>query len=241
MHLLTRTFDDGQGPKELSQCCWPSPHLGELRLMCTEVVSLPRVANRCTYSTRSKPTSSGSPPRITTPHRMLSRKAIKDLDCKVSLTETPRRRLGRQVTLRRDKKLWELSFPYSAPQRHPPAPINPNLHLIPRTNPPLRLKISTNLPTSSRTLSHSSIRKHHWVGIHTQYQPSKSLLLIHPILSDLPLRRLRLRVVAVSPGVARRQSTRIIRLGSVRVESSSQTLHQTPGRKSCRPMSHLVS
>jgi len=209
--------------------------------MCTKVVSLPRVANRCMYSTRSKPTSSGLPPRITTPHRMRSRKVINDLDCKASLTEMPRRRLGRQVTLRREKKLWELSFPFSAPPRHPPAPIKPNVHLIPRTNPPLRLKISTNLPTSSRTLSHSSIAKHHWVGIHTQYQSSKSLLLIHQILSDLPLRRLRLRVVAVSPGVARRQSTRIARLGSVRVESFSQTLHQTPGRRSWRPMSLLVS
>ena len=147
--------------------------------MCTVAAGLPRVVNSGTNVTRTNPTSSESPSRITTPHQMLSRKAIKELHRRIPLTEVPRRRLGRQAFLRSDQTLGRLTSPHPAPPAHSPAPRIPPSHLFPRTQLPLRLEPSTlepstNLPTSPNISTHSSLTQHHRVGIRTLHRSSKS-------------------------------------------------------------------
>ena len=68
---------------------------------------------------------------------------------------------------------------FSAPStpRHLPASRVPPLHLLSRAEPPPRFKTSANILTSPKTLTHSSLTYHHWVGIHSvQVQ----VVTIHP-------------------------------------------------------------
>ena len=176
--------------------------------MYTKAADLLRIVNSRTYITRFNPTSSEFLPRITTSHQILSRKAIKELYRRIPLTGIPHRRLGKQPILRRDQKLWKHPFRHAAPPRHPPTPLDCLFHLFSRAEPPHQFKTSVNLPTLPKTLTRSSLTQHHWVGIRTQYQSPKSCLLTHQIPWILPLRRVRLRVVALSPTVARPPSTR---------------------------------
>ena len=128
-----------------------------------------RVTNSCMHLTGCNPTRSQLPSQITMSHLMLSHKAIKESDPNILLSKMPVRRPARQATLRRERKLWKFSLPYPTLSRHAPAPLNPPLHL-PRTKLPYRLKTSTNLPTVSRTSSHSSVSQHHQAGMRAQYQ-----------------------------------------------------------------------
>ena len=169
MHLPTSAYE-WRGPEKLFQSRWPSSQLGKLRLLSTVAASLPKVVNSCTSTTRSNPTNSEWPPRITTPYQLLFRKAIQELHHRIPPTEVP----GRQAFLRSDQTLGRLTPPHPRPPAHPPAPLIPPSHPFPRTKLPLRLEPSTNLPTSPNTSTHSFLTQHHRVGIRTLHQSSKS-------------------------------------------------------------------